>query len=1519
MQDANVERGSAEGAYAKRQLFELLQNASDAIRGTSSGRCEVILGPDTLYVANSGEPVTVEGVIALMGTHDSVKRDDKIGRFGLGFKSLLAVTDGPRVFSRSGSFAFDRVKAKQVIQEVVPGHPHYPVLRWAEAIDPAQASRDDPILTGLMKWATTVVVAPLLRPQRVRDDLAADLRRFPAEFLLFSPHVEQLGLEDRVSGSARAITLASDAAGTVVLNDANRRSVWVVRRQVTRPSKAALEDGGYAAARESVEIAWAAPLEGTPKGVGTFWAYFPTTSGTTLSGIVNAPWKLADDRESLLTGRFNDELLTEALPTLVGDALATIHRDSKPTAVLDVLPARGREWRNHADDILNEPVMRAVSARPCIPTLAGGLRHPTRVKLHPEGLEPEELRLWASVCPDPEGWASHAITSTEHRSKVTRLLGHHGRDAISLRDWVQHLVKATPTPTVEGSAVAVRLVASLIGRLSEPDRVDELKKARVLLLEDGSVDACRRGQVFLPGPTPQPDRQIINPVLAADAGVVSALGSLGIEVFDSAGELRSELTAMHVDWHRVWASTRKNSAEQSEEIFRDVLGDRLLERLQVRTYSGKWKHPGEVFLAGEVIPRDGSRDGDFLVDPRFHQQDEVLLQRLGLVSAPHKLLSAPPELWRTAKLASVRDDYRRDTDQQRLPDTGIDVDEGRVPWPLETLSRLSEEGRAALTAAVMRQLSGDERWRVSRSSGAGRPKDVDNPTWLYLRDHGRLRTAIGTHPVSRCLRRDEDGVVIDGVPQPLPYVESSVTNHQANALALKDDPGELRPQDWAAILDQAKAWEDDRRFLVYAWAAFLKQPSPMRIRVRRGPGFAEVPAVEVAVTCRFEVFTSLVTAGVPALLATSSTDFEALRGNWGMADGDTMLTETVDYELAGEAFTLTDRFPPLRNYLPVTDHDLLAQPCQRLELLTSTPVGQQSRPLAQHRDAHTIYITAENPREVLTQICRALDATFRPDRVLQLMEEQQRSKLRQEIAETADLLDKLVLAVGVDDLTAAVPAAAIDALRHDTARVVGDRDIAALALAVEGYAILHCRVAALKTQGLNPPSSWAGCREARDWVRGLGFPVEFAGFRGTSRDAEVEVEGPLILGDLNPYQRDLADRVRALLDPDAEMRRGLLWLPTGAGKTRVAVQALVEHMAQAQSDVLVIWLAETDELCEQALQTWSQVWRAQGKAGTPLTLSRLWATRWPTERGGHQVVVATLDKLDSVIKREGWQQDYGWLVNPQIIVVDEAHRSSGDQYTRTLSAVGGASRVADMTTPIVGLTATPFVGFDERRTQQLISRYHNNRLDMGVFPDDDVYGYLQGQGILARVQQRELRGADVVLTEAEIEQAKMRMPDSVEKRLGRDEERNTEIVRALLELGEDKTVLLFATSVENAKVLAALLTYHGVESRAVAGSTDANLRRRYVEDFKSGQVRVLTNYNVFTEGFDVPRVDAVFITRPTFSPNVYQQMIGRGLRGPRHGGTEEVLIVNVADNLTNFGQELAFRHFDHLWSRGTRT
>ena len=400
------------------------------------------------------------------------------------------------------------------------------------------------------------------------------------------------------------------------------------------------------------------------------------------------------------------------------------------------------------------------------------------------------------------------------------------------------------------------------------------------------------------------------------------------------------------------------------------------------------------------------------------------------------------EPWRAAREDDVRDLFRKQTGQARLNDAAIDIDEGRALWPLEPLSRLSDEGRCALTEEVMRQLIGDERWRITRSSGASTQKSVPDMTWFHLRDHGRLMTQIGVQPISRCLRWNESMVEIDGVEQPLPYVRPTVTDEQAEALGLKDDPADIRPSDWASILEDAKGWPDDRRFLAYAWAAFVGQPPPERIRVQRGPGFIEVAADQAAVTWRRDVFDSLVAAQVPSVLALSEDDFRALRDNWRMHDGEDMLTETVDYELAGEPYPLVDRFPPLRLSLEPGHDDVMVQPCKRLEVLTSTPAGQQSRPLPQYLDERTIFVTAEDERGILAQVARALEATFKPDVILRRMEEQRRNKLRQDIAATPDVLDKLLLAVGVDELKAAVPAAALDGLAHVTdrrSRGQGDR------------------------------------------------------------------------------------------------------------------------------------------------------------------------------------------------------------------------------------------------------------------------------------------------------------------------------------------------------------------------------------------------------------------------------------------------------------------------------------------------
>jgi superfamily II DNA or RNA helicase len=160
-----------------------------------------------------------------------------------------------------------------------------------------------------------------------------------------------------------------------------------------------------------------------------------------------------------------------------------------------------------------------------------------------------------------------------------------------------------------------------------------------------------------------------------------------------------------------------------------------------------------------------------------------------------------------------------------------------------------------------------------------------------------------------------------------------------------------------------------------------------------------------------------------------------------------------------------------------------------------------------------------------------------------------------------------------------------------------------------------------------------------------------------------------------------------------------------------------------------------------------------------------------------------------------------------------------------------------------------------------------------------------------------------------------RLPGSVSERIGADLTRTRRIIESIHELDENSTALVFCPSVENARVLAGLLSNEGVPSVAISSDSEPAARRHYIEEFKARRIRVITNYGVLTQGFDAPSIEAVYLARPTFSPNVYQQMIGRGLRGPKNGGSEEVLVVNVKDNFDRFGELLAFNAFEHLWTR----
>ena len=278
-ENANQEEDTARGGYANRQMFELVQNSADALAGKSGGgRIAIRLSETYLYCADDGEPIDEAGVTALMFSHMSPKREtSQIGRFGLGFKSVLGVTDAPEFFSRSGSFRFDREHSRERIRRVVSDAERYPALRLPDPIDPYENRDRDETLRQLMGWATNIVRLPL-KPDK-RDDLREQMENFPPEFLLFVKHVRQLKLKDGGPWDILDRTLElKNVGGEYHLTDGDATSRWKLFEHRPHLSSDAQADNAQADKRtrddaNMVPIWWAAPLDQS-KETGRFWAFF---------------------------------------------------------------------------------------------------------------------------------------------------------------------------------------------------------------------------------------------------------------------------------------------------------------------------------------------------------------------------------------------------------------------------------------------------------------------------------------------------------------------------------------------------------------------------------------------------------------------------------------------------------------------------------------------------------------------------------------------------------------------------------------------------------------------------------------------------------------------------------------------------------------------------------------------------------------------------------------------------------------------------------------------------------------------------------------------------------------------------------------------------------------------------------------------------------------------------------------------------------------------------------------------
>jgi len=397
------------------------------------------------------------------------------------------------------------------------------------------------------------------------------------------------------------------------------------------------------------------------------------------------------------------------------------------------------------------------------------------------------------------------------------------------------------------------------------------------------------------------------------------------------------------------------------------------------------------------------------------------------------------------------------------------------------------------------------------------------------------------------------------------------------------------------------------------------------------------------------------------------------------------------------------------------------------------------------------------------------------------------------------------------------------------------------------------------------------------------------------------------------YQRTAARKIKEYVRQDSG--RVVLHMPTGSGKTRTAMHVIAEHLRRTEPG-FVVWLAYSEELCEQAASEFEEAWMYLGNR--EINVHRFWGDRDLDLGGlGDGLMVAGLSKMYNLGK-----QSLGQLgrvgQHCTLVIIDEAHQAIADTYSLVLESL----LVQHRRPSLLGLTATPGRTWADIHEDEKLAKFFNrNKVMLEVEGYSNPVTYLVNEGYLADAQFDSLfvnPGLELTPADRKKLQDRLELPSNILRQLAEDEERNTAILTRLEEmLRHHRRILFFGTTVDHAKVMATVLQARDHRAAVITGETPDAARKRRIQEFKKddGDPMVLCNYGVLTTGFDAPNTSAAVIARPTNSLVLYSQMLGRAIRGPKAGGNEEAEIVTVVDqNLPGFNSVAeAFVNWEDVW------
>ena len=373
----------------------------------------------------------------------------------------------------------------------------------------------------------------------------------------------------------------------------------------------------------------------------------------------------------------------------------------------------------------------------------------------------------------------------------------------------------------------------------------------------------------------------------------------------------------------------------------------------------------------------------------------------------------------------------------------------------------------------------------------------------------------------------------------------------------------------------------------------------------------------------------------------------------------------------------------------------------------------------------------------------------------------------------------------------------------------------------------------------------------------------------------------------------------------------VLHLPTGGGKTRTSMVVICRWLIE-NPGTCVIWLAASAELLNQAADEFEKAWTFLGDR--PVRIERIWEKQSITsENLADTFIVGGLQKLVSVLERNP-SNLIQLAQKVSLIVFDEAHQAIAPTYRDLVEFL----RSKDGSVPLLGLTATPgrTINNDEE-DEKLAEFFGFRKVEIEVPGFKSAVDFLVSEGYLATANFIDVKfeskgyGLSNNSTGADFSKENLHA-------IGADNKRNVELVKAAIALSSrHQRVLLFAPSVESAKIIAMVLAASGIDAYSLDGTTDKLAREMMINKFKGNlpSPQVLCNYGVLTTGFDAPRTSCVIIGRPTKSVVLYSQMVGRALRGTKVGGNLEADVVTVVDtSLKGFGNVSdGFNYWNKKW------